>query len=93
MNALMMFAMSRKFFPNRKTWENNDPLELSKAYRQPVGVSLYLTCGEADEWGCMEGSKALMANIEANGGTVEWVARPGGHCDFDIPSIADFLVH
>lgn len=90
--ALMMLLFSRKFYPNEEVWANNDPLQLARNYLQPSDVRLYLTCGEKDDWGCMEGSKAFVKALEEKGGKVDWYPRPGGHCDIDVESLAKFLV-
>jgi hypothetical protein len=89
--ALMTYWFSMKFYPSKDVWEANDPLHLSKSFTATGAPSLYLGCGEKDEWGCLEGSLQLVANVKAAGGQIEWHQRPGGHCDIDEGSLATFL--
>ncbi|MFZ4715375.1 MAG: alpha/beta hydrolase-fold protein [Bacteriovoracaceae bacterium] len=90
--ALMMFWFSKKFYPTEEIWENNDPLQLSKKNTSAGSPSIYISCGEKDEWGCMEGSKLFVKNIGRTGGEIHWFSRPGGHCDIDTESLSNFLV-
>lgn len=89
--ALMTYWFSRKFYPTEDVWEANDPLHLSKSFTASGAPALYVSCGEKDEWGCLEGSQQLVANVKAAGGQVEWHQRPGGHCDIDQDTLANFL--
>lgn len=91
--ALMMFWFSKKFYPTEEIWKNNDPLQLSKKINSTGTPSIYISCGEKDEWGCMDGSKLFVENIRQSGGEVHWYPRVGGHCDIDAESLADFLLN
>jgi pimeloyl-ACP methyl ester carboxylesterase len=89
--ALMLWLFARRFYPTREIWEANDPLTLSRTFIARTGPALYLTCGRADDWGCLAGSERLAANIAQAGGDITWVPREGGHCDIDYASLAAFL--
>ncbi|MCX6126472.1 MAG: hypothetical protein NTV34_17190, partial [Proteobacteria bacterium] len=75
----------------KQTWIDNNPVDLATTYDFSSGPSLYLSCGTKDSWGCMEGSLSIVKSLQANGGAIEWVPRPGGHCDVDSISVAEFL--
>ena len=88
---LMMLYFSGRFYPDEATWVDNDPVHASSRYDPKLSPKLYLSCGVKDDWGCMEGSKAVVASVRSKGGQIEWHERPGGHCDIDTASLADFL--
>lgn len=89
--AFMVYWFSKIFYPSLEIWEENDPLYLSRSFDPNNAPSLYLSCGEKDEWGCLEGSTQFVTNIRKTGGKIEWHQRPGGHCDVDVESLATFL--
>ncbi|HXH29853.1 MAG TPA: alpha/beta hydrolase-fold protein, partial [Bacteriovoracaceae bacterium] len=91
--ALMLLFFSRKFYPDEETWDRNDPVHVSETYRPLSGIHFYITCGAKDDWGCMKGSEKLVVNLKSSQTSVEWLPRPGGHCDIDAPSLAEFLIH
>lgn len=88
----MLWGFSRKFFPTEELWLKNDPLTLSENFDPEGAPEIYLTCGKTDDWGCMTGSEDFAGNIAGSGGEIQWVPRPGGHCDVDYQSWAEFLV-
>ena len=90
--ALMMLWFAKKFYPNEKDWQANDPVQLSYKVDSSLKTSIYLSCGEKDEWGCMEGSKIFVDNLSKAKADIHWYPRPGGHCDIDHESLAGFLV-
>lgn len=90
--AFMMLYFSRKLYPDETTWKNNDPVQTSQSYRSHSGTFFYVTCGAKDTWGCMDGSQEVVKNLKASNTQVEWVPRPGGHCDIDTQSLAEFLI-
>jgi S-formylglutathione hydrolase FrmB len=89
--AYMLWKFSKQFYPTQEIWEQNDPIFLSKSFQPEESPELYVTCGAKDDWGCMKGSEIFVKNVEKAGGTIEWVPRPGGHCDIDYDSLARFL--
>lgn len=66
--ALMTYLFSKKFYPSESVWKENDPLHLSKSFTVDGAPSLYLSCGEKDEWGCLEGSQQLVAKFRLQEG-------------------------
>ena len=89
--ALMLWKFSKEFYPTQEVWKANDPIAQSKSFKVNGAPDFYSTCGKKDDWGCMKGSELLVENLRAKGASVEWVPRPGGHCDIDYMSLARFL--
>jgi len=89
--AVMLWGFSQRYYPQLKDWQNNDPLALSTSFDPKGAPEIYLSCGQTDDWGCMQGSQLLVDNIKHNNGVIQWVPRPGGHCDIDHRSLALFL--
>lgn len=87
--AAMLLVFARRFFSDEAAWGRYDPLRLAREYRGDT--KLYLSCGAQDDWGCMEGSLALVTNLEESGRAITFERRPGGHCDIDAGSLARFL--
>jgi len=90
--AVMMMVFSRKFYPSEAHWLANHPMPLSQRETPRSGTAFYVTCGAKDEWGCTGASEQLVTTLRARGATVDWVPRPGGHCDIETDSLADALV-
>lgn len=89
--AALMIFIGRYLFPTEQSWEDNNPMNLV-SNAAPVNTGdLYLSCGEKDEWGCMDGSLQLVELAKDRGLNIEWEPRPGGHCDIDSESLAIFL--
>lgn len=89
--AYMLWKFSKQFYPTQEIWERNDPIFLSRSFKPEDAPEIYITCGAKDDWGCKKGSEIFVDNIEKAGGAIEWVRRPGGHCDIDYRSLALFL--
>ena len=89
--ALLLWGFSRRYYPQRQDWHNNDPLALARRFDPNGAPALYLSCGQQDDWGCMQGSQHLVDTLNQQNGKVQWVPRPGGHCDKDHHSLAMFL--
>jgi pimeloyl-ACP methyl ester carboxylesterase len=104
--AFMLRGLARHFFRSEAAWRRHDPVRLAREASAEETPELYLLCGRRDEWGCMEGSLALVeaarareasgVSMEASGSAtralaIEWHPRDGGHCDVDVPSLARFL--
>ncbi len=86
----MFFAPD--FYPDEWTWLENDPVQIARDYNPASSPAIYLSCGVKDTWGCMEGSQAIVDIVKAKGGQIAWYSRPGGHCDIDVESLAEFLM-
>ena len=89
--ALMLWGFSKQAYPRKSDWQNNDPLALSSRFDPAGAPELYISCGKKDDWGCLQGTHILVKQIRKNHGNVNFVARPGGHCDIDHRSLALFL--
>lgn len=89
--SYMMYQFSKHFFKTVDDWELNSPLELLNNFDPKKSPSLYLTCGEKDDWGCMKVSEQVAAKVNSMQGTAAWIPREGGHCDMDYASLAKFL--
>lgn len=89
--AGMMLLMGRYLFPDEQSWQHNSPLALAAQRNLKAAGTLYLSCGKQDDWGCMAGSKQLLARAQSRGARVLWHPQPGGHCDIDRVSLAGFL--
>lgn len=87
----MLWGFSKQYYPQLEDWKTNDPLALSGHFDSKGAPDIYLSCGEKDDWGCMQGSQLLVKNIKKNNGNIQWVPRMGGHCDIDSRSLALFL--
>lgn len=83
--------LGRHFFRSEAAWQRHDPVRLAAAASPEQTPELYLLCGRRDDWGCMEGSLALVEAARARNLALEWHPRDGGHCDVDVPSLARFL--
>ena len=89
--AFMLRGLGRHFFRSEAAWHRHNPVRLAAAARPEQTPSLYLLCGRRDDWGCMEGSLALVEAARARNLALDWHPRDGGHCDVDVPSLARFL--
>ena len=84
--------IGKKLYPDLKSWQANDPIILAKAIpKSYLPSKIYLSCGAKDTWECMEGSLEIKKIFESKGVDLQWVPKPGGHCDIDQESLALFL--
>lgn len=90
--AKLMRQISQRFFKTEEDWQRNDPIHLSKTFNPEVSPSLFLNCGKRDDWGCLKGSESIVSEIRQRGGSIQWQPRPGGHCDIEPTSLAEFLL-
>ena len=89
--AFMLRGLARHFFRSDAAWRRHDPVRLAGEASAEQTPELYLLCGRRDEWGCMEGSLALVEAARERDLALEWHPRDGGHCDVDPPTLARFL--
>jgi S-formylglutathione hydrolase FrmB len=87
--ALLVTGLARRLYPDESVWRASDPLQ---ALTRTPRTAFYVTCGAADPWRCMPGATRFADTVRGLGGSVDWVPRPGGHCDVDVESLARFLV-
>ncbi len=92
--AATLLALARTYYPSNEFWRENNPVPLAGAYSaEEGGPAFYLSCGQRDEWGCLEGNEVVRRALERSGAAVEWHLTAGGHCDVDTSSLATFLSH
>lgn len=89
--AFMLRGLARHFLRSEAAWRRHDPVRLAREASAEETPELYLLCGRRDDWGCMEGSLALVEAARARSLALEWHPRDGGHCDVDVPTLARFL--
>lgn len=88
--GFMLLAFSRAFFDGDADWRATDPVARVLAGER-FEPSMFISCGEHDPWGCLEGGQALTDAVNAQGGDVQWRVLPEGHCAIDTKSLAAFL--
>ncbi|MGH1345937.1 MAG: alpha/beta hydrolase-fold protein [Nannocystales bacterium] len=88
--GFMLLAFSRAFFEGDADWRQTDPVARVLA-GEAFGPALFMSCGEHDPWGCLQGGQALTDAIGAQGGDVQWRVLPEGHCAIDTEGLAAFL--
>ena len=86
----MLLAFSRAFFDDDAHWRATDPVARVLA-GDPMRPALFMSCGEHDPWGCLQGGQTLSDAVRAQGGSVQWRVLPEGHCAIDTQSLAAFL--
>ena len=87
-----IFFISRKYFSSLEEWKVGSPLSLADKKLGPSTPPLYISVGDQDEYGFYDGANAF-ALIAKNKkvSAVVWHPLKGGHCVYDLPSIANFL--
>lgn len=71
------------------SWAAEDPVGRAKA-GAPVPPML-IQANIKDEFGFLEGARALVAALKAHGRTVELVEESGGHCVNDVSAVGAFF--
>lgn len=71
-------------------WRRTDPVARVLA-GETFEPALFMSCGEHDPWGCLQGGQALTDAVTAQGGDVQWRVLPEGHCAIDTKRLAAFL--
>lgn len=88
--GFMLLAFSRAFFDDDADWRAKDPVPRILGGEEPK-PALFMSCGDHDPWGCMQGGQAIADAVTKRGGDIEWHVLPEGHCAIDTKSLAAFL--
>lgn len=86
-----MLRWGKQEFPSVEDWNRHDSVTLGKSV-QTIPPHLYISCGDQDEFGFIEGSRVLAETLKNRGFEVIWNPTSGGHCRIDVKSVAKFLV-
>ena len=87
-----MMAISRMLYPTQERWLKHSPLDLVKTHTNENSPDLYLSFGDADEWGFYEGAVRFSESAFTTQVNQQWVPLPGGlHCSVEPISLGQFL--
>ncbi len=87
-----LLQLSQFFMPTPVDWSKASPLDLAKTILNEDSPTLYVSCGDKDEYGFFTGAEQFYEVAKANGVKAEWVPIAGqGHCAIDAESVAKFL--
>lgn len=85
-------SLSKKYFSSPTDWDNYSPIEyLKRYYIHPTNTRFYISAVVKDEFGFLEGDKALANHLYYLGHNVEWELVKGNHCDINPLSLANFI--
>ena len=85
-----MLAMSRRFYPDLASFQQDDPIEQSRNFAQRM-PPMYLSCGDRDFFGFFGGNQIIAQRALSNNAPVQWQAIAGGsHCAIDVGRMAGF---
>lgn len=88
-----MIFMAKAVWKTRADWQKSDPLILASGVDKAVApAEFYVNAGFYDPYALYEGNIELVKQLLLKGIKTEWHPEWGGHCKFDIPSLARFLV-
>ncbi|QDK37836.1 alpha/beta hydrolase-fold protein [Bdellovibrio sp. NC01] len=87
----LLLSISRQVFLNQNDWDKHDPLKLIARYRAKK-MPFYVSTGTADDFGFQEGSEVYSDLAKKLGFKSTWVPVPGGHCNFDRRTTANFIM-
>ncbi len=79
------------YFPRKSEWKQVLPLVAGKKLLGPKTPTLYISCGDKDEYGFFPGAKAFVDLARSKGVAVRWEAVKGGHCTVKADSVAAFF--
>lgn len=77
-------------FPTLDSWNQHDPLQLVKKISSSY-PEIYISCGNSDEYGFFEGSEKFVKLAQERSAKIQWHTLKGGHCVYDVKSVADFF--
>lgn len=81
----------RGFIPDHQAWEKSSVFRNARNKVGPNFPSLFVTCGDKDEFGLHEGAKILVDIVNENGGAAEFHLLDGKHMVRDDRSAVFFL--
>lgn len=77
-------------FKTPAEWADHNALELVR-HREIKTPKVYLSCGDADEYGFFEGTMKFASMAVRKGVQVTWAPKHGGHCTIDSKELARFF--
>jgi len=80
------------YFPDEDSWNAASPIDLAAKWVTPAFPPLYVSCGDADQFGFFEGSTLFTNAVTKNGASAELKIVPGPHCSFDQDGMFGFLM-
>jgi hypothetical protein len=86
-----MLRWGKREFVNNENWLRHDSILLARSV-QKMPEHIYVSCGDADEFGFIEGAKLLADTLMEKGFNVKWNPVKGGHCIIDTKKVAAFLI-
>lgn len=87
-----MLKISQAVFVNNADWERHNPLTLIKKYHSSKRSKFLVSTGLWDNYGFQEGSAVFSRLANANSFYSIWIPVPGGHCNFNRYSTANFIM-
>ncbi len=84
--------LTRVYFPNVNSWSKADPLVIANQVITSQFPSIYVSCGESDEYGFFEGAKLLTDAAVKHGAHAILKLVPGKHCSYDAEAGAAFVI-
>lgn len=87
----LMLGISKQVFINDLDWQRHDPLKRIATYKGPK-PAIYVSTGMKDDFGFQEGSEQFATIAKKRGFKSQWVPVPGGHCNFDRRTSANFIM-
>ena len=87
----LMLSISHQVFVNQRDCDKHDPLNLLGLYRAN-NPEFYVSTFLQDDFEFQEGSEEFVNAGKKVGFKTQWVPVPGGHCNFDRRTAANFIM-
>lgn len=84
--------LSKYFFPTPEAWSTGNPFLLLEKTAKSQLPRLYVSVGKEDEYGSFESTGDWVRILKNQGHVVDYRPVNGAHCEYDVPSIAQFLL-
>jgi pimeloyl-ACP methyl ester carboxylesterase len=84
--------MGLSMFASTEDWSAEYPPYIVRDSFGPNSPDLYISAGNKDSYGIFKPAENFSKIAKSKGVKTTWVPLKGGHCVFDFPSIAKFLV-
>lgn len=90
--VVYMQQWGQQEFPTPEDWTRHAPLDMART--TPVlPQNLYISCGDKDQFGFIEGANKFAEIAAGRGRNVVWKPIEGGsHCSVNSKAVADFLM-
>jgi hypothetical protein len=89
--ALGFWWLASDFVKSSKDWNAISPLQIVSGLNSKDAPSIYLSCGNKDQYGNFPGTEKFCKVAKERGVQVDWHPLYARHCGIDIPSLAKFL--